>query len=136
MPGYDISDTLSSLQDSFFSQFTGLEVAEGGEIRSYYRCEPKKLGNTNFTVGLEHETAAPEELYFLTQVILNTLNTQPERFHDMFDIPGLETESWEQLVSVAQYLIAEGWIEPNIVAEKLLVKLTIEGKLYLQYNIA
>ncbi|MGV3589450.1 MAG: hypothetical protein ACO1OF_20755 [Adhaeribacter sp.] len=125
---------LSSLQDSFFNQFTGLEVAEGGEIRSYYRCEPKKLPETNFTVASECQTDTSEELYFLTQVILNTLNTEPERFHDMFDIPGLETESWEQLANVTQYLIAEGWIEPKAVAEKLLVKLTIEGKLYLQYN--
>jgi len=77
---------------------------------------------------------APEEVYILTQVILNTLNIDPDRFHNMFEIPGLETEGWEQLAKVAHYLIKEGWIEPKAVEEKLLVKLTMEGKIYLRNN--
>ena len=131
LPGCGIADVLNSLSDSFFSQFTGLEVAEGGEIRSYYRCGIP--GVAPFHDGFVNATA-PEEVYFLTQVILNTLNTEPNRFHDMFDIPGLEAEEWHQLASVAQYLVSEGWIEPKAGAKKLLVKLTFEGEIYLRNN--
>ncbi|MDB5261025.1 MAG: hypothetical protein JWQ14_306 [Adhaeribacter sp.] len=131
LPCYDVSDVLNLMNISFFSQFGGLEVAADGEIRGFNRFVQNRPYDTA-TDAAEVKQAAPEEVYFLTQVILNTLNTVPERFHDMFDIPGLETEGWELLANVAQYLITQGWIEPKAVEEKLLVKLTIEGKIYLR----
>ncbi|GEO05981.1 hypothetical protein AAE02nite_36450 [Adhaeribacter aerolatus] len=133
LPAYEVSNVLNSLNDSFFSHFTGLEVAEGGEIRSYYRCGGQAVADCILKEDLLHVTA-PEEVYFLTQVILNTLDTEPDRFHDMFDIPGLEMEEWARLAGLAQYLIAEGWIESKAGEERLLIKLTIEGELYLRNN--
>lgn len=73
---------------------------------------------------------APQELYILVQVILNTLNTEPNRFHNMSEVPGLEERSWNQLGQVARYLIKQGWIEAQPIDGGFLIKLTIQGKVY------
>lgn len=77
---------------------------------------------------------APQELYILTQVILNTLNTEPDRFHDMSEIPGLENRSWNQLGQIALYLMKQGWIEAKGTATGFLIKLSMQGKIYLGNN--
>ena len=125
-----ISEVLNALDPSFLSQFTGLEVAEDGNMHASFYSVPVTFSAT----PVDTEPAASEEVYVLTQVILNTINTEPSQFHDMLDIPGLEDVRWEVLAQVAQYLISQGWLESKAVENKLLVKLTIEGKLYLRYN--
>ena len=70
------------------------------------------------------------EIYILTQVILNTLNTEPERYHNMAALPGLESWDWHQLGQIARYLVNQGWIEVQAIKTGFLIKLTIEGKIY------
>ena len=130
LPGQEFSDVLNLLNATASSQFAGLAIAENGEIRNFYK-NGRQNSFVTFPNVTDEKPVAPEEVYFLTQVILNTLNTEPNRFHDMLDIPGLEAEAWDQLFGVAHYLITQGWIEPKATGEKLLVKLTIEGKIYL-----
>src|SRR5687767_12097411 len=56
----------------------------------------------------------PPELSTLTQVILNTLNSEPNRFHDMGKLPGLENRDWHQLGQIARYLLMQRWIEVKV----------------------
>ena len=70
----------------------------------------------------------PQELYTLTQVILNTLNSEPNRFHDMGKLPGLENKDWHQLGQIARYLRKQRWIEVKVTRNGFLIKLTIQGK--------
>ncbi|MDB5263480.1 MAG: hypothetical protein JWQ14_2763 [Adhaeribacter sp.] len=79
-------------------------------------------------VSMKH--VAPQELYILTQVILHTLNTEPERFHNMSEIPGLESWRWNQLGEIARYLLKQGWIEVKPKTDGFLIKLTISGKVF------
>jgi len=127
---YDISAVLDLVNLNFAQ---GLEISEDGKIRAY--CRNNNVGYASATDDVAAtKPVVTEEVYFLTQVILNTLNSDPERYHNMLDIPGLETEGWNELASVAQYLITQGWVEPKTLNEKLLVKLTIQGKVYLRTN--
>ncbi|PIQ19695.1 MAG: hypothetical protein COW65_19320 [Cytophagales bacterium CG18_big_fil_WC_8_21_14_2_50_42_9] len=74
----------------------------------------------------------PQEVEDLTQIILHTLNTNPDRFHDMAEIPGLETQEWMQRMELARYLLKQGLIEANTQGSILFIKLTIKGSMYLR----
>jgi hypothetical protein len=78
---------------------------------------------------VDRATVITQELYILTQVILNTLNTEPARFHNMSELPGLESRNWHQLNQVARYLLKQGWIESKTIECGLLIKLTLKGKI-------
>jgi hypothetical protein len=91
--------------------------------------------NVKYTLNRNTEAGgiaqiAPQELYILAQVILHTLNTEPERFHDMSELPGLESRNWYQLGQIARYLLKQGWIEVKAIRIGFLIKLTIDGKIH------
>jgi len=76
--------------------------------------------------------ATPQEVEDLTQIILHTLNSDPDRFHDMAEIPGLETKEWMQRMELARFLLKQGLIEANTRESMLSIKLTIKGTMYLR----
>ncbi|MGV3588913.1 MAG: hypothetical protein ACO1OF_18055 [Adhaeribacter sp.] len=111
-----------------------------GRITGYDIYEKNKRSNqaassvNQATEATDLTQVAPQELYILTQVILNTLNTEPDRFHDMSEIPGLENREWNQLGQIALYLMKQGWIEAKGTATGFLIKLSMQGKIYLGNN--
>jgi hypothetical protein len=125
---------LNSLLQSYSqNQLLGLEIAGGTDFRNTFGYEVNDAGVAAVDIAGVQQVA-PQEVYILTQVILNTLNTEPEKFHVMAEIPGLEAGAGNQLAKVASYLIKQGWIEAKTTEAGLLVKLTIQGKLYLRNN--
>ena len=91
--------------------------------------EVKTVANyTAVAFGLR--LVAPQELYILTQIILNTLNTESDQFHDMSELPGLENHDPNQLSQVAGYLLKQGWVEVKAIETILLIKLTMPGKMF------
>ncbi|GEO04849.1 hypothetical protein AAE02nite_25130 [Adhaeribacter aerolatus] len=133
VPGtmWDITGYLDSIGEQHQSEAIGLELAERGYLRTYYRYESQNIFNAAInTIGIQQ--VAPEEVFTLTQIVLNTLNCEPQRFHDISDLPGLEAKAWLQLVEFTRYLLKQNWIEAKVLNDKLLVKLTIEGRLYLK----
>ncbi|WP_026463211.1 hypothetical protein [Adhaeribacter aquaticus] len=128
---WDISSFLNTLGLKTESQLIGLELAERGYLRTYFRYETRNSFNAAINMsGIQQ--VAPKEVHALTQVILNTLNSEPEKYHDLSEIPGLESKEWAQLAEFARYLLKQGWIEANSREEKLFVKLTIKGSIYLR----
>jgi hypothetical protein len=91
-----------------------LNLGYGGKLTLYHTAEMAKV--------------VPQEIYTLTQVILNTLNSEPNRFHDMGNLPGLENRDWHQLGQIARYLLKQRWIEVKVTRNGFLIKLTIQGK--------
>jgi len=133
---WDITGYLDSIGEQHQSDAIGLELAERGFLRTYYRYETKNSFNAAINItGMQQ--VAPEEVFTLTQIVLNTLNCEYDKFHDMAELPGLENKEWSQLIEFARYLIKQSWIEAKVISDKLLVKLTIEGRLYLRnYELA
>lgn len=128
---WDISTFLNTLGLKTESQLIGLELAERGYLRTYYRYETRNSFNASINMsGIQQ--VAPREVHMLTQVILNTLNSSPDIFHDLSEIPGLESKDWTQLSDFAKYLLKQGWVEAKARDERLFVKLTIKGRLYLR----
>ena len=128
---WDISSFLNTLGLKTESQLIGLQLAERGYLRTYYRYETRNSFNAAINMsGIQQ--IAPHDVHMLTQIILNTLNSAPEKYHDLSDIPGLESKEWSQLSEFAKYLLKNGWIEAKALNEKLYVKLTLNGKLYLR----
>lgn len=128
---WDITSFLNTLGLKTESQLMGLELAERGYLRTYTRYENRNSFNAAINMsGIQQIT--PHDVHMLTQVILNTLNSAPDKFHDLSDIPGLEDKAWSQLSEFAKYLIMNGWIEAKALNEKLFVKLTLNGNLYLR----
>jgi len=76
--------------------------------------------------------ATPREVEDLTQIILHTLNSDPDRFHDMAEIPGLEAKEWTHRMELARFLLKQGLIEANTRESILSIKLTIRGTMYLR----
>ena len=133
VPGnmWDITGYLDSIGEQHQSEAIGLELAERGYLRTYYRYESQNVFNAAInTTGIEQ--VAPEEVFTLTQIVLNTLNCEPQRYHDISDLPGLEYNAGMQLLEFTRYLLKQNWIEAKVLNDKLLVKLTIEGRLYLK----
>ncbi|MDB5263210.1 MAG: hypothetical protein JWQ14_2493 [Adhaeribacter sp.] len=132
-PGHlwDISGYLDSMGEQHQSDVIGLELAERGYLRTYYRYEVQNTFNAAInTWGIQQ--VAPEEVFTLTQIVLNMLNCEPEKFHNISELPGLENKKWVQLVEFTRFLLKQSWIEAKVLNDKLLVKLTIEGRLYLK----
>jgi hypothetical protein len=111
------------------SQMGGSELSE--QEGHLYASGNGFIYNSHTTESDGNTQVAPQELYILTQVILNTLNTEPERFHDMAALPGLESRNRRQLGQIARYLLNQVWIELRATRTGVLIKLTIEGKIYL-----
>lgn len=117
------------------NQFLDLKLAECGVTRNNFGYEiapatdllPIPVGTP---VGFQQ--VEPMEVYILTQLILNTLNTDSNAFHNMAEIPGLEDREWDQLGEVASYLLSQGWIEAKASAKDFFLRLTIQGKVYLR----
>ena len=133
VPGnlWDITGYLDSIGEQHQSDVIGLELAERGYLRTYYRYENQNSFNAAInTIGMQQ--VAPEEVFTLTQIVLNMLNCEPLKFHDISELPGLESKEWLQLVEFTRYLLKQGWIEAKVLNDKLLIKLTIEGRLYLK----
>lgn len=74
----------------------------------------------------------PQEVVDLTQIILHTLNSDAERFHDMAEIPGLEAKAYLYRLEITRYLLKQGLIEATSIGPKISVKLTIKGTMYLR----
>lgn len=128
---WDITGYLDSIGEQHQSDAIGLEMAERGYLRTYYRYETKNTFSAAINVtGMQQ--VAPEEVFSMTQIVLNVLNCEPEKHHDISDLPGLETKTWSQLIEFSRYLLKQGFIEAKVLSDKLLVKLTIEGRLYLR----
>ena len=99
----------------------------------YVKQELNKL-RTLSAVGDEVPSGAPQELNLITQVVLNTLNSAPNRFHDLSELPGLETHAPQQLDQFSNYLSQQGWIEEKVMVTGLLVKLTMKGQLFAEQH--
>ena len=80
----------------------------------------------------DSQMVTPDEVETLTQIILHTLNSNPERFHDMAEIPGLETKECMQRMELARYLLKMGLVEATSKDTNLFIKLTIKGSMYLR----
>ena len=80
----------------------------------------------------DNAKVTPQEVEDLTQIILHTLNSDPDRFHDMAEIPGLEAKEYLQRLEITRYLSKQGLIEATAIDSKLSVKLTIRGTMYLR----
>lgn len=127
---------------SHLSQVT--TTCKNNQVTGYDLCDKNNWVNNfgsefKWTSNYQPEAptfaqVAPQELFILTQVILNTLNTEPERFHDMTEIPDMECHTWTQLGEVALYLLKQGWIEAKATTTGFLIKLSIPGKIYLGNN--
>jgi hypothetical protein len=129
----DVSNLLVATNTYNPSQSGGSELNEKDAYRYNFGYEVKyTVNHTAEPIG--KTLVAPQELYILTQVILNTLNTEPDRFHDMSEIPGLEGREWNQLGQVARYLLKQGWIEAKAIEAGFLIRLTIQGKIYVGNN--
>ena len=115
------------------SQAKGYDSYDKNNWRNNFGNEYKSAV-TQQTESSSLAQVAPQELYILTQVILNTLNTEPDRFHDMSEIPGLESREWTQLGQIALYLLKQQWIEAKATNTGFLIKLSIQGKIYLGNN--
>jgi len=108
--------------------------SEGNNSISLYAYSQDKENNT-FPISRNHfdqQAVTPREVETLTQIILHTLDSDPDRFHDMAEIPGLETNEWMQRMELARYLLKQGLIEANSKETKLFIKLTIKGIMYLR----
>jgi len=118
--------------NSFSSnQFLDLKLAECGVFRNDFGYEIAPITDAG-AIANDFQQAAPVEVYILTQLILNTLNTDSNAFHNMSEIPGLETREWDQLGEVASYLLKQGWVEAKANAKDFFLRLTIQGKIYLR----
>jgi len=80
----------------------------------------------------DQQAVTPREVEDLTQIILHTLNSDPDRFHDMAEIPGLEAQECIQRMELARYLLKQGLIEAASKETQLSIKLTIKGSMYLR----
>ena len=80
----------------------------------------------------DNSKVTPREVEDLTQIILHTLNSDPERFHDMAEIPGLESKEYLHRLEITRFLLKQGLIEATSIGTKLSVKLTIRGTMYLR----
>ena len=80
----------------------------------------------------DSQMVTPDEVETLTQIILHTLNSNPDRFHDMAEIPGLESKECMQRMELARYLLKMGLVEATSKDAKLSIKLTIKGSMYLR----
>ena len=129
----EISNLLKATNSYSKCQMGGAELNEKDAHLYYFGYEVKYAGNQGTEPGGMAQVA-PQELYILTQVILNTLNTEPERFHDMSEIPVLEGRECIQLGQVARYLLKQGWIEAKGIETGFLIKLTMQGKIYVGNN--
>lgn len=135
---WDLADHLNLPDASLLNPFIVLEVNRNGSLQESFHFSAKDSCITTVNIaGLQ--PAAPQEVYVLTQIILNTINTESSTFHDMAEIPGLESGEDNHLAVVArylikQYLLRQGWIEAKVSDNGLLIKLSLEGKLYLKIN--
>lgn len=129
-----IRNAVNNLQptESFCAdQFLDLKLAECGVMRNNFGYEIAPATDLRIpSVGFQQ--AEPMEVYVLTQLILNTLNTDSAAFHNMSEIPGLEGRAWDQLGEVASYLLRQGWVEAKANAKDFFLRLTIQGKVYLR----
>jgi len=100
----------------------------------YHLFDQEQESYTLRITGDTSDTAkvTPQEVEDLTQIILHTLNSDPERYHDMAEIPGLEAKEYLQRLEITRYLSRQGLIEANAIDTKLSVKLTIRGTMYLR----
>lgn len=132
LPGnmWDISSFLKTMGLKTQSHSIGLALAEHGYLSSYYRYENRAFNATINMNGIKQ--VAPQQVHALTQVILNTLNSEPNKYHDLSEIPGLDNMVWTQLSEFAKYLLKQGWIEAKAKDDKLYIKLTLQGGLYLR----
>lgn len=127
---WDIFGFLNLLSIKNKGDLIGLELAERGYLHSYEHFENRSFHNPANVPGSYQ--AVPQHVHAFTQVILHTLNCDSLKFHDMSEIPGLENKSWDQLSEFAHYLLKQGWIEVKNKDNKLYIKLTIQGNLYLR----
>jgi hypothetical protein len=138
MTGYNWHPSATEDSIKLITQFMNLEINEAGKLFHSLPYENKNFTSAAFNLA-SVQTIVPQEVYILTIIILNTINTKPSTFHNIAAIPGLEYLSEEKFGRVAhylikQYLLGRGWIEAQPSAEGLLIKLTLEGKLYLKSN--
>ena len=107
----------------------GFESNGSHEWRYYFGDEGKDAAHPASDV-INLSPVAPQELYILTQIILHALNTEPGRFHVLSELPGLENRDGHQLELLACYLVKQGWIEARTWENGFLVKLSIQGKIF------
>ena len=127
---WDIAGFLHTLGLKSQAQLLGSELADQGYQQIDWYAGKKNFHGSLNIAGKKSKT--PEEVNALTQVILHTLNSDPNKFHDMSQIPGLESKAWTHLSEITHYLLKQGWIEASAKDDKLYVKLTFKGSIYLR----
>lgn len=127
---WDIAGFLHTLGVNSQAQLLGSELADQGYQRIDWHANKR---NYRASLGIAGKKKPfPGEVDALTQVILHTLNSDPKKFHDMSEIPGLESKAWTHLSQITHYLLRQGWVEASAKDDKLYVKLTIKGSIYLR----
>jgi hypothetical protein len=127
---WDIAGFLHTLGRQSQAQLLGSELADQGYQRIDWYRNKKNYAATLGIGGKKNRTSA--KVNALTQVILHTLNSDPKKFHDMSEIPGLESKAWTNLSEITHYLLKQGWVEASAKDDKLFVKLTFKGSIYLR----
>lgn len=127
---WDIAGFLHTLGLKSQAQLLGSELADQGYQQIDWNATKKPYSAAGFMTG--KKAGFPQEVNTLTQVILHTLNSDPKRFHDMSEIPGLEAKAWTHLSEITHYLLKQGWVEASAKDDKLYVKLTFKGSIYLR----
>lgn len=127
---WDIAGFLHTLGLQSQAQLLGSELADQGYQQIDWYATKKSYHASLRITG--KKTGRTEEVNALAQVILHTLNSNPKRFHDMSQIPGLESKAWTHLSEITHYLLKQGWVEASAKDDKFYVKLTFKGALYLK----
>jgi hypothetical protein len=127
---WDIAGFLHTLGLKSQAQLLGSELTDQGYQRIDWHGN-KKHDRASLSIAGK-KNRFPGEMNALTQVILHTLNSDPKKFHDMSEIPGLENKAWTHLSQITHYLLKQGWVEAKAKDDKLYVKLTFKGSIYLR----
>jgi hypothetical protein len=127
---WDIAGFLHTLGLKSQAQLLGSELADQGYQRIDWHANKKNYHASLSIAGKKNPF--PGEVNALTQVILHTLNSDPKKFHDMSEIPGLESKAWTHLSQITHYLLRQGWVEASAKDDKIYVKLTFKGSIYLR----
>jgi hypothetical protein len=127
---WDIAGFLHTLGLKSQAKLLGSELADQGYQRIDWHTSKRNYHTSLNITGKKNPF--PGEVNALTQVILHTLNSDPKKFHDMSEIPGLESKPWTHLSQITHYLLRQGWIEASAKDDKLYVKLTFKGSIYLR----
>lgn len=127
---WNIAGFLHTLGLKSQAKLLGSELADQG-----YHHIDRYASEKTYSTSLNNsgkKSRSPEEVNTLTQVILHTLNSDPKKFHDMSEIPGLESKAWTQLSEITHYLLKQGWVEASAKDNKIFVRLTFKGSIYLR----